>query len=68
MLADMSYYQSITKTEGVTMATSMHLYFDADTMAFRATFRVDGIPKLSTPVTPAKGSNTLSPFVQLEAR
>lgn len=68
MLADMSYYQSITKSEGVSMATSMHLYFDADAVAFRATFRIDGTPKITAPVSPAKGSNTLSPFVQLEAR
>jgi HK97 family phage major capsid protein len=68
MLADMSYYQTITKSEGITTATSMHLYFDADAIAFRATFRVDGQPKIVAPVQPAKGSNTLSPFVQLEAR
>lgn len=68
MLADMSYYQSITKSEGIAMATSMHLYFDADAVAFRATFRIDGQPKLASAVSPAKGSNTLSPFVQLEAR
>lgn len=68
MLMDLSYYQSITKAEGVTMATSMHLYFDADAVAFRATFRVDGQPKMAAPVSPANGSNTLSPFVQLAAR
>ena len=42
--------------------------FDADAMAFRTTFRMDGQPKLAAPITPAKGSNTLSPFVQLAAR
>lgn len=68
MLVDLSYYQSITKAEGIAMATSMHLYFDADAVAFRATFRVDGQPKLASAVNPANGSNTLSPFVQLEAR
>jgi HK97 family phage major capsid protein len=68
MLADLSYYQSMTKAEGISIATSMHLYFDADAMAFRATFRVDGQPKIVAPVSPANGSNTLSPFVQLEAR
>ena len=68
MLSDFTYYQSITKAEGVSMDTSMHLYFDADAVALRATFRVDGLPKMSTPVSPAKGSATLSPFVQLEAR
>jgi HK97 family phage major capsid protein len=68
LLVDLSYYQSITKTEGVVTATSMHLYFDADTMAFRTTFRMDGQPKIVNPITPANGSKTLSPFVQLGAR
>ena len=68
ILADLSYYQCITKAEGVVTATSMHLYFDADAMAFRVTFRMDGEPKLAAPITPANGSTTLSPFVQLAAR
>lgn len=68
LLVDMKGYRTITKSEGITTATSMHLYFDADAMAFRTTFRVDGAPKASKPVTPAKGSTTLSHFVQLEAR
>ena len=68
MLADWRQYQSITKAGGIQTATSMHLYFDADAMAFRSTFRVDGGPKQSAPINPANGSNTLSPFVQLQAR
>ena len=68
MLVDMSYYQAITKSGGITTATSMHLYFDADAVAFRATFRMDGQPKLAAPVSPANGSTTLSPFIQLAAR
>ena len=68
MLVDMSWYQSIEKAAGIETASSMHLYFDADAIAFRSTFRVDGQPKLAAPVSPANGSNTLSPFIQLEAR
>lgn len=68
MLVDLSWYQTIEKAGGIETATSMHLYFDADAVAFRSTFRVDGQPKLAAPVSPANGSNTLSPFVQLEAR
>jgi HK97 family phage major capsid protein len=68
MLADFGSYRAITKAGGIQTATSMHLYFDADAVAFRATFRVDGAPKMSKAVTPANGSATLSPFVQLEAR
>lgn len=67
-LMDLSYYQAITKAEGVQTATSMHLYFDADAMAFRTTFRMDGQPKIAAPISPANGSTTLSPFVQLAAR
>ncbi|HUX23219.1 MAG TPA: phage major capsid protein [Burkholderiales bacterium] len=67
-LVDMSYYRSITKAGGIKTATSMHLYFDADATAFRATFRVDGQPKIVAPITQAKGSNTLSPFISLGAR
>ena len=68
LLVDLSYYQAITKAEGIQTATSMHLYFDADAMAFRTTFRMDGQPKLAAPISPANGTKTLSPFVQLGAR
>jgi hypothetical protein len=46
----------------------MHLYFDADLTAFRTTFRMDGQSKIAAAINPAKGSNTLSPYVQLGAR
>jgi HK97 family phage major capsid protein len=68
LLVDLSYYQAITKAEGVSTATSMHLFFDADAMAFRTTFRMDGQPKIATAISPANGSNSLSPFVKLGAR
>ncbi len=67
-LVDLKFYWTITKAGGIRTATSMHLYFDADAMAYRAIFRVDGQPKIVNPITQAKGSNTLSPFVQLGAR
>jgi HK97 family phage major capsid protein len=67
-LVDLSYYQVIKKAAGVEMATSMHLYFDADATAFRAVFRMDGMSKLSAAITPANGSNKLSPFLQLQNR
>lgn len=68
ILVDLSYYQTITKGSGVQTATSMHLYFDADATAFRTTFRVDGQSKITQAIAPAKGTNKLSPFVQLGAR
>ena len=68
LLADLSYYQTITKAGGLQTATSMHLYFDADLTAFRTTFRMDGQSKIAAPISPAKGATTMSPFVQLGAR
>lgn len=67
-LLDLNYYNTITKASGIETATSMHLYFDADATAFRTTFRIDGQPKISAPITPAKGNAKLSPFIQLAAR
>lgn len=67
-LLDLSYYRTITKADGVSTATSLHLYFDADAAALRVTFRVDGSPKIAAAISPAKGSTTLSPFIQLGAR
>jgi HK97 family phage major capsid protein len=67
-LHDMSYYRTITKAEGIATATSLHLYFDADAMALRVITRIDGSPKIAAPISPANGSTTLSPFVQLQAR
>jgi HK97 family phage major capsid protein len=68
LLVDLSYYQTITKAGGLQTATSMHLYFDADLTAFRTTFRMDGQSKIANPIAPAKGSNSLSPYIQLAAR
>jgi HK97 family phage major capsid protein len=62
------WYRTIEKQGGMQTATSMHLYFDADATAFRTTFRVDGQPKIAAAIAQAKGSNTLSPYVQLAAR
>ncbi len=68
MLLDLSYYLAIVKASGPVVQISLHVWFDADAAAFRFSFRVDGQPKISTPLTPNKGSNTMSPWVQLAAR
>ena len=68
MLHDLSYYRTNTAAGGIQTATSMHLYFDADATAFRVTFRLDGGSKIAAPISPAKGSTTLSPFLALQAR
>jgi hypothetical protein len=50
------------------MATSMHVAFDTDEMRFRVTYRVDGKPMWSVPLTPFKGTLTKSPFITLAQR
>lgn len=67
-LLSLKGYRTITKAGGIQTATSMHLYFDADATAFRFTFRLNGEPIQSKPVTPPKSSNTRSYFVTLQAR
>lgn len=59
-------YRTISKRGGIETATSMHLFFDAGVEAMRATFRIDGHPLLSAPVTPENGTDTLSHFVALD--
>ena len=49
-------------------ATSIHLFFDANTTAFRWVLRFGGQPLLSAPLTPRSGSNTLSSIVTTAAR
>jgi HK97 family phage major capsid protein len=65
-LVDFAQYVTIAK--GPQYAESMHLFFDYDLGAFRLTFRMDGSPWQSAAISPANGSNSLSPFVQIEAR
>lgn len=67
-LVDLSQYMLLRKAGGVRQATSMHVAFTTDEMAFRATYRVDGQPIWRSALTPAQGSNTLSPFVTLATR
>ena len=67
VLADLSQYTIVDKG-GVQAATSMHIAFLTDEMVFRITYRVDGKPMWSAPLTPFKGGATLSPFVALAQR
>jgi len=61
-------YYGVRRAEGVNFASSIHLYFDYATEAFRWTFRYGGQPHLSAPVSPAKGSKTKSHFITLAER
>lgn len=49
------------------MSRSEHVKFLNDQTAFRIIERVDGRPWLNSPITPANGGPTLSPFVELNA-
>ncbi len=49
-------------------ASSMHVNFTTDEMAFRFTMRLDVQPSWNIPLAPKNGGPTLSPFVTLQAR
>ena len=67
ILADISQYLLIDKG-GVQAASSIHVRFLYDENVFRFIYRVDGQPIWSKPLTPYKGSATVSPFVTLAKR
>jgi HK97 family phage major capsid protein len=67
LLADFSEYLLIEKG-GVEEAESIHVKFLTDETAFRFITRNNGQPMHDAAVTPLNGTNTLSPFVTLDAR
>jgi HK97 family phage major capsid protein len=66
ILADLSYYALIT--QDFEQASSVHVYFDTQQTAFRFSMRINGQPMMKSALTPARGSNTLSPFIVLDDR
>lgn len=58
----------LTDKDGQRAESSMHVRFLYDEMTFRFIHRLDGQPAWNKPVTPFKGTNTLSPFVALGER
>ena len=66
-LADLSQYLMIDKG-GIQSASSIDVRFVYDETAFRFVYRCDGQPMWDAALTPANGTNTLSPFVQLATR
>jgi HK97 family phage major capsid protein len=69
-LADFSQYRIIDKA-GIQSASSMHVNFLTDEMAYRFTMRVNGQPLWKKAVTPFKDASTtqpVSPFVALAVR
>ena len=67
ILADTSQYLLIDKG-GIKAASSVHVRFLYDENVFRFIYRVDGQPIWNKPLTPYKGSATVSPFVTLAKR
>ncbi|MBE1208116.1 phage major capsid protein [Aminobacter carboxidus] len=67
VLMDLKEYLMIDKG-AAKKATSIHVKFITDETAFRFVVRIDGQPVWESPLTPFKGSDTLSPYVTLEAR
>lgn len=67
ILADIGQYLLIDKG-GVKSASSIHVRFLYDENVFRFIYRVDGKPIWTKPLTPYKGSATVSPFITLAKR
>ena len=67
VLADLSQY-FLAEKAGIQMASSIHVQFLTDESAFRFTYRCDGVPAWNAALVPAKGTNSLSPFVALAVR
>lgn len=58
----------IAEKGGMQTAASIHVRFLYDESVFRFTLRLDAQPIWNSALTPAQGSNTLSPFVALATR
>jgi HK97 family phage major capsid protein len=67
ILADLSQYFLVDKG-AMQKATSVHVRFIYDEMTYKFTYRVDGQPIWNAALTPANGTNTVSPFVALATR
>ena len=68
-LIDFSQYGVAHKNNGgIKTATSMHLKFDYDQLAYKISFRWDGQSMWNTAFQPANSHSTKSPFVKLAER
>ncbi len=70
VLVNPSAYCALEKSGGTKFASSMHVKFDSDAMAFRWTCRFGGVPKFNSVYTPRNDNGgsakaTLSNFVRL---
>ena len=67
ILVDLGSYATAIRG-GVMTASSIHLWFDYNQIAFRFRFRIDGTSWVTSAITPANSTVTQSPFVALAAR
>ncbi len=69
VLANWSQYMLATRG-GIKTDMSIHLWFDYDKTAFKATFEVDGRPAWESTLTPRKGATgtRVSPFLKVAER
>jgi phage capsid family len=67
ILADLSQYLLADKG-GINATSSIHVRFLYDENVFRFIYRVDGQPIWNKPLTPYKGSSSVSPFVTIAKR
>jgi HK97 family phage major capsid protein len=67
VFANFADYLFVTKG-GIKQATSLHAEFARDRQLMKFTWRVNGAPRTRVPLTPFKGSDTLSPYIALAAR
>lgn len=67
ILGDFGQYMLISKG-GIEEVQSIHVRFLTDESAFRFLVRNNGQPIHDKPITPLRGANTLSPFVNLAVR
>lgn len=69
VLANWSQYITLTKAgEGVKSASSIHVRFLYDELAYKFSYRIGGQAAWPTAVEDLKGTRTRSPFVTLAAR
>lgn len=68
ILADFTQYIYAPKAGGMKSASSTELRFLYDETAIKFSMRYDGQPWWKTALTPANGSNTVSPFITLATR
>ncbi len=68
LLMDPTAYLLIDKAPGLQTAVSIHVRFIYDEQVFRFVYRHNGQPLFSSAIVPFKGSDSVSPFVCIEAR